>query len=468
MAIKQTIQYNSSNSYFAGFLQNIIDKTEINGSVSQEKNITLVLDETDTQKLEEFSELVDKTLPYSLFLGDISTTNENTTVSKSDFISESYDISLCPICLEKLTNPSSNQYLDDTLVCTHYKNEVKTYDDFTTFSPHYTQGCSVLVTNSSKVDELFIMTEDEKKALFSIEKPIIKVTIKDETLKQMTGKLFIDIKSPYNTRSTLAALNAKESEVDYLFFTKEDDLKVTVVQKNINIIHDANLSRKLKSIHQDSTINRFLNISEEADFTKDSIAASMSLQSGISFVVQNENDVKKVVEFQKFNLENTLTKMKADTTRGKLLENLFVKYPSIEKELEENLQFNIFETICTILELELKSYESFSDKSLEFRGNGGLKIDMYFDDEGFDYVALLGSIISFKLAGVDTHFLAYSIFEAYGDMIITTLNQLKEKFKIENFIMMGDMFENSVLHSRILSKFQLSNPYFSKSIALDD
>jgi hypothetical protein len=42
----------------------------------------------------------------------------------------------------------------------------------------------------------------------------------------------------------------------------------------------------------------------------------------------------------------------------------------------------------------------------------------------------------------------------------------QEEFNIDKFIMMGDMFSNSVLYSRVLSKFQLSNPYFSKAIAL--
>lgn len=124
--------------------------------------------------------------------------------------------------------------------------------------------------------------------------------------------------------------------------------------------------------------------------------------------------------------------------------------------------------IGTLLELKERNFNGVSDKGYEFRGNGGLKIDMNFNDKGFCYDDLIGSIISFKLAGVDTHYLAYSIFEAFGDMAINTLNQLKTKFKIENIIMMGDMFENSVLYSRILSKYQLSNPYFSKSIALDE
>ena len=93
---------------------------------------------------------------------------------------------------------------------------------------------------------------------------------------------------------------------------------------------------------------------------------------------------------------------------------------------------------------------------------------MNFNDDGFDFVSFFGSIMSFKLANTDTHYLAYSVFEAFGDMSITTLNQLKTKFKIDNFIIMGDMFDNSVLYSRILSKFGANKPFFSKYYALDD
>ena len=121
-----------------------------------------------------------------------------------------------------------------------------------------------------------------------------------------------------------------------------------------------------------------------------------------------------------------------------------------------------------ILDVENKCFEGLSDKALEFHGNGGLKIDMNFKEDRFDYSALIGSVISFKIADVETHYLAYSVYEAYADMIIATLNQLKKKFKIDNFIMMGDMFENNIVYSRILSKFQLSKPFFSKSIAFDD
>ncbi|MGB5867966.1 MAG: hydrogenase, partial [Arcobacteraceae bacterium] len=223
----------------------------------------------------------------------------------------------------------------------------------------------------------------------------------------------------------------------------------------------------LETLHEDNVLNRFLNIVQETPNSKNAIGVNLSVQNGISFLVLNEVSSKKVIKFQDFNLQNVLTLMLNDPIREKLIENFKNKYPEIYNELESN-SYDIYGTLCAILELDEKNFEGLSNKAFEFHGNGGLKIDMNFSDAGFDYTALIGSVISFKLAGVDTHYLAYSIFEAYGDMTILTLNQLKTKFKIDNFVMMGDMFENSIIYSRILSKFQLSKPFFSKDIAFDD
>ncbi len=467
MPIKQTIDFKSENSYFAGFLQELIILSGIKGSVSQNGNqITLMVDSGDTKALNSFSELSQKYLPHSLFLGDIATETIEGSIEESKFASGAYDIGLCPRCLEMLLDPGSDRYLDDSVVCNHYGNTSKTFSDTTIFTPNYSDGDTVLVTNSEKIDQLFLLTEDEKRALFSIEKPTLKVTVYDEELKSITGKNFLNIKMPYNTRSTLAALNAKESGFDYIFFRDMTDKKVVVVQKNILFVKDNNLTKPLEDLNSDTVINRFLNITEDAGFSN-AIGANLSNSRNVSFLVKNDVGVKKVITFQDFNLEEILQGFAADDTKTRLFENLKVQHRDVAAELVNNPKFGLFETIAAILELNGRGFEAVSDKSTEFRGNGGLKIDTNFKDGGFDYGSFIGSIISFKLAGVDTHYLAYSIFEAIGDMAISTLNQLKNEFKIDKFVMMGDMFENTVLFSRILSKFQLSNPYFPKSIGLD-
>ncbi len=467
MPVKQIIEYNSGNDYFAGFLQNIIDQSGINGSVAfQNKKITLLIDNNDEHALNQFNQLVSKYLPHSMFIGEIETLNSDEEIKENHIHPKPYNIAPCAKCLEMLNDPASAFYLDESLKCDHYNNlETLDIQDNTVFSPHYSQGCAVLITDASRINDLFILTEDEAKTLFSIEKPTIKATIKDETLKELTGKNYINLKAAYNNRSALAAINAKESGIEYLFFHDNHDLDVVVVQANKTIIRGDRVASPLEELNENGVINRFLNISKDAGF-KNSIGANLSLKNGISFLVSNEMGVKEVIKFQPFSLSALLENFKNDPKRSKLFENFGSKYPNIVEKLQK--EQGLFETVSSILELKEEGFEAVSDKSFEFRGNGGLKIDMNFDENGFSYENFIGSVISFKLAGAENHYIAYSIFEAYGDMVITTLTQLKTKFKIDNLVMMGDMFQNSVLYSRILSKFQLNNPYFSKSIALDD
>ncbi len=467
MSIVQKIEFKSPNRYFGGFLQNLIDEVGIEGSVEFEDGvITLILDSSDAKLLEKFSTLSQKYLPHSIFLGKIDTFQSDLEPKDEKFISPTYQLSPCPICLEELTDPKSPRYLDDTITCTHYSNSEGFIDtDSTIFSPHFNGNDTVLLCDASRVNELFFVDENELKALFSIEKPSLLLTIKDEELKQITGKKFIRVKAPYNIKSALVALNAKDSEIDTLFFNERDiEPKGVVVQEYFCTIYDNRISSKLENLDENRVLNRFKNIQKEAKYDE-AIGVNLS-QKGISFIVSNQNATKEVLKFGDFNLQETLQRMAQDEIRSKLLNNFSKKYPKILEKLESK-NYNLFETLSIILELEDEGFEALNLKSLEFRGNGGLKIDMNFTEDDFDYISMVGSVMSFKLADVDTHYLAYSIFEAFGDMTTSTLTQLKNRFKIDKFILFGDIFSSSVVFSRVLSKFTISKPYFSRAIALD-
>jgi hypothetical protein len=51
-------------------------------------------------------------------------------------------------------------------------------------------------------------------------------------------------------------------------------------------------------------------------------------------------------------------------------------------------------------------------------------------------------------------------------MGIYVANQLSNKLGTKNFIVMGDIFSNNILYGRILTKFSISKPFFSKMYAL--
>ncbi|WP_201353260.1 hydrogenase [Hydrogenimonas urashimensis] len=469
MSIVQTIEYKIEHRYFTGFLQHAIDETGVKGSVEQKEGvITLILDESDAEALERFSNYTQKYLPHSIFLGEITTRREDREPAQSRFHSPVYPIAPCPLCLEEITDPASDRYLDDTVRCTHYANDAVFEDrDPTCFSPHCNGNDTVLLCDATKARELFLATDEELKALFSIEKPTLKLTVKDPELQAMTGQKFLRIKAPYNVKSVLAALNAKESGISTLFFNERpNEPTVVLVQEHLHMVYDNRISAPLKNLHADPVLNRFVNVAKEANANQ-AVGAYLSRNRGISFPVLINQKVKKALEFPSFELQTTLKTMLTDKTRCRLLENFTERYPD-ESEILSGMKTNdLFEAIMAVMGQEDGSFAALNDLALEFHGNGGLKIDMNFGENGFDYAAMLGSIMSFRLAGAEPHYLAYSIFEAFGDMTISVLGQLKREFKIDKFLLMGDFFESTVLFSRVLSKFQISKPYFSTRIALD-
>ena len=469
MSIVQKIEYRSEFDYFDGFLQYAIDECGVDGSVSRDGNkIELILSESNPEALERFSQYTQKYLPHSIYLGKIDTVRDSKMPKEGHFLTHAYPIAPCPLCIEELTNPASDRYLDDTLKCTHYCNsEVYEDIDYTYFSPHFNNHDTILLCDASKVKELFILTDEEIRVLFSIEKPTIKATIKSQELKELTGKNYIRLKAPYNIKSSLVALNAKESEIDTLFFNERDNEPFVVcVQEYIYMVNDNRVSSRLQDLDSNKQINRLLNIKNEAKYQK-VIGAYLSQKLGVSFLISDEVSNQVVMSFGSFDMNRVLESMQNDETKSRLLQNFGNKFGDRLERLKNLNSNDIFEALSIILGLQEVGFEAISDKSLEFRGNGGLKIDMNFKDDGFVYEDMLGSVMSFALADTDSAYLAYSIFEAYGDMTISVLGQLKGRFKIDKFILMGDYFANSVLFSRILSKFQISKPYFSTTIALD-
>lgn len=471
MAIKQRIEFASDAAYFGGFLQALIDESGVVASLEQRgAEITLYIEDSEPSTLEQFVQNTQKYLPHSLFLGEIESSWQEEYLPQERFISPSYPISLCQKCLRELHDPASSEYLNQDLVCRDYSNEDGVvFEDPHYYSPHYTKGSSLLVVDPQALSKLFSLTQKEIETLYSIEKPSLKVRIADSTLMEICGSEFIAIKAPSTLKSTLVALNAKESEIEYLFFMPQELLEVAVSKESVRVIRDAlGVSRSLERFVEEPLLNRFVNIAMELERGEKTLGAYLNQKGEVAFFYRDTKEHKRLFSFNPFDLDTILCKMREDATQKRLLANFFAAYPLLERRLQESSKLDIFELLATILELDIESYDALSSCSLLFYGNGGLKIDMNFKDGNFDYAAMVGSVMSFRLAGTPKDYLAYSIFEAFADMIIATLLQLKAKYGVEQFVMMGAMFENSVLYSRVLSRFSQHKPHFSKGFALDD
>jgi hypothetical protein len=465
MAIVQKITFHAKFEYFAGFLQSIVHQSNLNASITQSGDIIeLSIDESDQEAIEKFSKLTQKYLPHSIFFGGVETVQSSQSVTPKEVTSKNYAIAPCPKCLEMLTDPASSEYLNDALICTHYANEGQFIEDNTNFSPHYTQGDTLLVADATKLDTLFYMTDSEKKALFSIEKPSIKVTIADEDLIAQTKKHYIEIKSAPTVKSTIVALNAKESGIPYLFFNDSYGLKARVIKDDTLLIR-ADALESLQTYDEDSVMNRFLNIKQESGFDE-AVGGYFGCDCKFEFLTDGKKfPAKKVIVFEGFDANSCVATMREDGIRNVLLNNYKDKFESSYERFVNLETQNLFEAIAAILDMK-GGYEQVSEKALEYRGNGGVKLDTKLVSGGLDTMNFLASVISFKLAGTSTAHIAYSVFESLADLGISVMQQLKQKTEIEHFILYGGMFENSVFYSRIKSKFAMNNPYFAKSIGL--
>ena len=439
--IKQTIIFNSKNKYFAGYIQFFMNKSGLIGSVDQDFNkITVCIDDSNLAKIDGFSKLLTDYLPHSIFLDSFNVEKDICNIQQLSFVSESYNLGRCKLCVEEGKN-----------ICDHYSNQAINMPH-SRIKNFYENG-DIVIIKASSLTKICNITENELKLLFSIEKPVVKVTIDDPILIGLTGKNFMRVKV-YD--------DSFQDFDDYVFEQDENNIEVIQVKDNISVIKNKKFPENLDNLDSNQLFNRFLNIKNEANF-EGAIGINFDT-TNISFLHTKGSETKEIIAFQKFEFCHTFDAIR--DKNSKLYKNFAMKFPDIIKNLESYNDLDFFSTISLVLDLDQFSFEALSDKSCEFRGNGGMKLDTYFNEEGFDYRSFIVSVMVFVLAESRKSHIAYSVFESLADMGIYVSNQLSNKLGTNNFVVMGNIFSNNIFYGRILTEFSTSKPFCSKMYAL--
>lgn len=187
-----------------------------------------------------------------------------------------------------------------------------------------------------------------------------------------------------------------------------------------------------------------------------------------SFVYYNGKQIIHVVPPVGFNAEKLLERM-GNLREGsdRLMRHLSTELPAVHQALltlELQTQTTLFDAIAVVLELDGGGFDAVDREALRFLGQGGLQIDTHIKDNRFDHAALLCSLISYRLAGVQTSLIAYSLFESFGDYISDLLTQIKSKTKAEEIILCGGAFAQQSLLGRMQrnlrgNAFRLNHAY---------
>ncbi|MCF6205610.1 MAG: hypothetical protein L3J47_01775 [Sulfurovum sp.] len=151
----------------------------------------------------------------------------------------------------------------------------------------------------------------------------------------------------------------------------------------------------------------------------------------------------------------------------RLPDNYRKHFPEIYERLDAlEGKHDIFEVTAMVLGLDDESLEGISAEALSFLGKGGLQIDTRVKDNRFDNYAFLSSIMSYQIAGVESNYLCYSIYESFGDYIGEIVPQLIEKVKTRNVVLSGETFANQSLYGRIQRTLGTYKPMMNQNLPI--
>lgn len=184
-------------------------------------------------------------------------------------------------------------------------------------------------------------------------------------------------------------------------------------------------------------------------------------QGDPSFLYYDGKKVIRVVPPHPFHPDGLIERIR--TLRegsDRLIANVETKFPEMYALLLEieRSDADLFEATAMILGLEEKSYTGVMKEALKFIGKGGLQIDTKVHDNRFNHIAFLSSIISYKIAGVDSVYLSYSIFESFGDYFSELLNEIKGKTNAADIVLCGSYFAGQSLFSRLQRNLKTTPP----------
>lgn len=176
---------------------------------------------------------------------------------------------------------------------------------------------------------------------------------------------------------------------------------------------------------------------------------------------------------------------KIDENSPRLIENFKNKFPETYmrllqfklegknscKTLEE--MFSLFGMCMGFDQLPFdRIYPMMQVQARYFALEGSVKLDMYLDQGGSDYVfewrKTLRSIMSFRMADLEKEVMAYAIFESFSDFINDNIHEICKKLDVKHAALCGDLFSNTLITKRVIKhSTHIYTPLFNRQLPID-
>ena len=489
MQLIYKIEFNSTNLYFKYIIEDLIKEAKVNARCKQYKGFILIILEEEAQIIENFFSLLERKLPLSIFIG-------------KSYVIEDFDVSLEELedfkikqNLSLLTNDSIKQIIEENNI--DFLNDIVkiTRGEISRFETHNgrkdyflpnkkireefeEKGYEVklLITDTSKLEEIFDINVKDFQLLCSIERPLVKLKFKilKNADKEFSSTNFIYAKIPDDKEVVLFAQALKKNDINYVLYVNDevyqDGLKITYIKEQNLIIHgDKGLFPKY-----DFVANKKYNSSKEYfddnggvyESLLAKVAKKIIPSIGVYFSQNNKDSsisinihkkgLKKIIAIP--NIHNSIKNCfeeiaDIDEHCARLIANYSKKFPKVLKD-DVPLNTNGFESIINMCAkvLGINSSKEFEDMALNTSMTSGIQIDMKLisiDDVNYlDYRRIVQSIMAYKMADVDNITLIYSFYESLSEFICNYTNEIAKETKAKDVVLCGNMFANSILLSK--------------------
>ena len=374
---------------------------------------------------------------------------------------------------------------------------IKGLGGYRTFSLHPFKGAKLLIANAALALQKLLLLPQEKRILFSIERPQIFATIGDSQLKAHIGDIARVMAFDDGFSFLLVSLLQDEPflfwqegsggdlVMEYLLEPKRYQKMEAFFFKNREFFlgEQAALPKPLESqkcvVEKDAALYEgvidkiesfpdmrcaevivFEDCVEHSNIKRAQIA-----KAALRSVLQEHNILdQKAVGFyfgeaMQFYYFNTRAKLLFDF--GKIPKDLQQKIAGLREGSDRLLKnfldrFNVdiqqgdfWQRAARIIGID-GGYEELRLVGMQYGGKGGVSVDCEIGEDGFCYAAFYASLMSYRLAGAEAGLLAYSIFESLGEFASQQLRALGGELGASNFILAGRYITNSPFFSRFL------------------
>ena len=392
---------------------------------------------------------------------------------------------------------------------------IKTLNGYKRFFLNPKEGLKLMICDLEEAKKSLLLLDHELKALFSIERPEIYATLTSDNLKKSLGP--VATLKAFDDGFTLLLTKEFAGE-DFIFFDegKEADLVMDYMLET-NTLKETHLffNRHHKFISKgergilpqnllcDKTVfyknyllhNGILDIQErfgevlassvvtfEEDVAEHPIVVKKDAAAAALRAVMREHGIKEDALGLYFGDEKRVYYIKEDEEKT-IFEFGDIK-PNLLKRME-NLREGSFKLvkkythaygdgfeksgdfwkICAALTGQNGGFERLNRLAMGFGGKGGVSVDCKIVENRFDYESFFASLMSYRLAGVDSVLLAYSIFESLGEFLSGSIKEVGLKTGVTEFLIAGPYIANSAFFSRFVKNLPMVKT--NKSLPVD-